>query len=354
MSKVADRNQAVSALRGIAIAMVVLGHINRGLLEGRAGTVTAPLRFLDFVLYTAHMPVFFYLAGYFTWQSLGKQTPTDFAKSRWAAIAYPYLLWSVIIVAARLVLSNVVHLNHAVPPAALLQIAWAPINILWFLYALLCMQLVAILFRKRPYSLLIVALGASIIATLGASFFHGNVAGKIGAHAPFFALGFVLAAIGEQPIPVTVKTKWFGVAALTGWIAACLVTYSYGIQNPTIVILLPISTLGIVALASISLHLTKSGTSKIGNHLARLGDASLPIYLLHSFALAVIPRALKVVGVQSPLIELSAGLLIGVYASWGIYLLSRKVGLDGPLGFDAKKVPRFARRVSLPESVNRA
>ena len=343
MSIVADRNHAVSALRGIAIAMVVLGHINRGLLDTRAGTLAAPLEFLDFVLYTVHMPVFFYLAGYFTSQSLGNRTPTVFAKSRWAAIVYPYLLWSFITVAAHFVLSNFVHINHTVPPAALLCIAWDPVNVLWFLYALLCMQLIATVLRKHPYLLLAVALGASLVATIGASFLQDNVAGKIGAHAPFFALGFALAAAGAQPIPDMIKTKCFATAALAGWIAACVVAYTYGIQNPTTFILLPISILGIAALASFSLLGTGPRKSVIGSHLAKMGDASLPIYLLHSFTLAVIPRALRVLGIQSPLIELAAGLTIGVYLSWSIYLLVRKLGLDGLLGFDSKKVPRFRK-----------
>jgi len=343
MSRLVDRNHAVSSLRGIAIAMVVLGHINRGVLETRAGMLAALLNFLDFVLYTAHMPVFFYLAGYFTSRSLGNRTPTVFAKSRWAAIIYPYLLWSIITVAAHFVLSNVVHINHMVPPAALSRIAWDPINVLWFLYALLCMQLVAILLRKHPYLLLVVALGASLAATLGASFLQGNVAGKIGTHAPFFALGFTLAAAGIQPTPDAIRTKWFATAAFAGWIAACAIAYTYGIENPTTFALLPISILGIAALASISLIVTGPGTSVIGRHLAQMGDASLPIYLLHSFTLAVIPRALRVLGVESPLLELAAGLAIGVYLSWGIYLLSRKIGVDGLLGFDAKKVPRLRK-----------
>jgi fucose 4-O-acetylase-like acetyltransferase len=343
MTAVVDRDRGVSALRGIAIAMVVLGHINRGLLETRAGALTASLSFLDFVLYTVHMPAFFYLAGYFTWQSLGNRMPTVFAKSRWAAIIYPYLLWSAITVAAQFVLSHVVHVNHMVPPAALLRIAWHPISIFWFLYALLCLQLVAILFRKHPYLLLVVALGASLVVTVGASFFQSNVAGKIGAHAPFFALGFALAATGNEPLPDTIKTKWFGAAALAGWIAACAIVYAYGIQNPTSFALVPISVLGIAALGSLSLFLTQSGASIIGRHLARMGDASLPIYLLHAFVLAVIPRALKVLGIQSPMLELSAGLAIGVYLSWGIYLLVRKVRLDGLLGFNSKMVPRLRK-----------
>jgi fucose 4-O-acetylase-like acetyltransferase len=343
MSIVAARNNAVSALRGIAIAMVVLGHINRGLLEKRAGTLGVSLNTLDFILYTVHMPVFFYLAGYFTSQSLTNRTSTIFAKSRWVAIVYPYLLWSVIIVAANFVLSSVVHINHIVPPSALSRIAWNPINILWFLYALLCMQLVAIVFRKHPYLLLVIALGASLVATLGASFFQANVAGKVGAHAPFFALGFALAAAGIQPIPVTIRTKWFAAAALAGWIATCLVAYTYGMQNPTTFALIPVSILGIAALASFSLIVTGSGKSVVGRHLAQMGDASLPIYLLHSFALALIPRTLRVLNVQSPLLELAAGLAIGVYLSWGIYLLFRKVGVDGLLGFDSKKVPRLRK-----------
>ncbi|MEG8022584.1 acyltransferase [Sphingomonas aerolata] len=185
MIATADRNRGVSALRGIAIAMVVLGHINRGILEGRAGSLDLPLMVLDFVLYTAHMPVFFYLAGYFTHQSLGNKAPGAFTKSKWASIVYPYLLWSVITVIAHSLISHIVRINHPVPLWALSQIAWAPINVLWFLYALLCMQLTAVLFRHRPYALLVVAIAASLAATTGISALQGNVAGKIAAHAPF-------------------------------------------------------------------------------------------------------------------------------------------------------------------------
>ncbi|NII58919.1 hypothetical protein [Sphingomonas aerolata] len=83
--------------------------------------------------------------------------------------------------------------------------------------------------------------------------------------------------------------------------------------------------------------LTRYCKSVIGAHFVKLGDASLPIYLLHSFTLALIPRAMRSIGVQSPLIKLVTGLAIGVYLSWGIYLIVLKVGLDGLLGFNAKR-----------------
>ena len=344
MIATADRNRGVSALRGIAIAMVVLGHINRGILEGRAGSLDLPLRVLDFVLYTAHMPVFFYLAGYFTHQALGNKAPGAFAKSRWASIVYPYLLWSLITVIAHFLISHIVRINHPVPLWALSQIAWAPINVLWFLYALLCMQLTAVLFRHRPYTLLVVAIAASLSATTGVSFLQGNVAGKIAAHAPFFAIGFALAAAGQSPIPERLKAGWFCGAALAFWVAACAVIYHYGVKDPTSLSMLPISIIGVAGLASASLILTRSSKSVIGAHFVKMGDASLPIYLLHSFTLALIPRAMRSLGVQSPLIELVAGLAIGVYLSWGIYLIVMKIGLDGLLGFNAKKVPRVGAK----------
>jgi len=91
------------------------------------------------------------------------------------------------------------------------------------------------------------------------------------------------------------------------------------------------------SVASASLMLTRYCKSVIGAHFVKLGDASLPIYLLHSFTLALIPRAMRSIGVQSPLIKLVTGLAIGVYLSWGIYLIVLKVGLDGLLGFNAKR-----------------
>jgi len=321
--------------------MVVLGHINRGILEGRAGSLDLPLKVLDFVLYTAHMPVFFYLAGYFTHQSLGNKAPGTFAKSRWASIVYPYLLWSLITVIAHFLISHIVRINHPVPVWALSQIAWAPINVLWFLYALLCMQLTAVLFRHRPYAILVVAFAASLAATMGISFLQGNVAGKIAAHAPFFAIGFALAAAGQGPIPERLKPGWICAATLAFWVAASVVVYQYGVRDPTSFPMLPISVIGVAALASASLILTRFSKSVIGAHFVKMGDASLPIYLLHSFTLALIPRAMRLLGVQFPLIELVAGLAVGVYLSWGIYLIVLKAGMDGLFGFNAKKAPQL-------------
>jgi len=254
------------------------------------------------------------------------------------------LLWSLITVIAHFLISHIVRINHPVPVWALYQIAWAPINVLWFLYALLCMQLAAVLFRHRPYALLVVAIAASLAATTGISFLQGNVAGKIAAHAPFFGIGFALAAAGQSPIPDRLKAGWLCGAVLAFWVAACAVAYHYGVKDPTSLSMLPISIIGVAGLASASLILTRPARSVIANHFVKMGDASLPIYLLHSFTLALIPRAMRMLGVQYPLIELVAGLAIGVYLSWGIYLIVLKVGLDGLLGFNAKKVPALDRK----------
>lgn len=199
------------------------------------------------------------------------------------------------------------------------------------------MQLTAVLFRHRPYALLVVAIAASLAATTGISFLQGNVAGKIAAHAPFFAIGFALAAEGQSPIPERLKAGWICAATLAFWVAACVVVYQYGARDPTSLPMLPISVIGVAAVASASLMLTRYSKSVIGAHFVKMGDASLPIYLLHSFTLALIPRAMRSIGVQSPLIELVTGLAIGVYLSWGIYLIVLKVGLDGLLGFNAKR-----------------
>ncbi|WP_334010760.1 hypothetical protein [Sphingomonas aerolata] len=145
-------------------------------------------------------------------------------------------------------------------------------------------------------------------------------------------------------MPERLKAGWFCGAALAVWVAACAVVYHYGVKDPTILSMLPISIIGVAGLASASLNLTRSSKSVIGAHFVKMGDASLPIFLLHSFTLALIPRAMRSLGVQSPLIELVAGLAIGVYLSWGIYLIVMKIGLDGLLGFNAKKVPRLVAK----------
>ena len=63
MTRVSPRDVTLDVLRGLAMALVVLGHALVG-VQGALGDHPVS-RFLIVLIYTTHMPVFFLLAGVF-------------------------------------------------------------------------------------------------------------------------------------------------------------------------------------------------------------------------------------------------------------------------------------------------
>jgi fucose 4-O-acetylase-like acetyltransferase len=331
------RDTAVDALRGVAIVLVVLGHINRGLLEGRAGAWAHALRVLDFLLYAIHMPVFFYLAGYFTWMSLSRRSPGEYVASRWANVIYPYLFWSLITVMAHQAGTLVTPIHHEVRLQQLAEVAWAPINVLWFLYALLVLQLVATGAHRHPVALTIAAFGASAVA----SFWPTSglaILNQTALHAPFFAVGVLLAARGENAIPSVIRRMTVVAAAVAIFVGGCVYALTSGLRDPATFEMLPISLCGVAALSGLTATVTRG---RIWRHLVALGERSLPIYLLHSFVLALVPRLLALTNYNTVPAELFVGTAVGVYGSWAIYAVICRCKLAGVTGLSPVGVPRL-------------
>lgn len=339
MKPLPERDRAVDILRGLAIILVVLGHINRGILERHAGIWASALGMLDFCLYAVHMPIFFYLAGYYTWHSLTKQSAKRYLTSRWSNIIYPYLFWSVVTFAAHQLGAMVTSIHHTVSVADLALIAWEPINVLWFLYALLLMQLTSLVVRRHPWFLLVAALITSAIWSLFLSAGALGIIGKTALHAPFFACGFASAAARQKAIPDLVHWVPAIIVTLLVFAVGCATAIGLGITAPVTIALLPLSLCGMIALAGI---VSSFNSSIIGRHLAQLGTLSLPIYLLHSFVLAIVPRLLARSGYDTITVELTMGTVVGVYGPWAVFSVLRRVGLDRATGLSPTRVPRLS------------
>ena len=333
------RDRTVDALRGLAIVLVVLGHINRGMLERQAGMRASSLGMLDFYLYTVHMPIFFYLAGYYAWQAIAKHSVAYYLTSRWHNIIYPYIFWSVLTFAAHQLGTMVTSIHHSVSVVDLALIAWAPINVLWFLYALLLMQLVALVARRHPWALLVAALITSSVWSLFLPVNAFGIIGKSALHVPFFACGFSMASAGKKPIPDVLHLAPVVIAALLVFAVGCAAAVGLGATAPVTLTLLPLSLCGMIALAGV---VRWSSSSMIGRHLVRLGTLSLPIYLLHSFVLAIVPRLLARSGYDTIALELAVGTIVGVYGSWAAFSVLRRGGLDGVTGLNPTPAPHLS------------
>lgn len=324
------RNQSIDILRGIAIILVVAGHANRGVIaEGLSDH--SGFRFFDYAIYSVHMPIFFYLSGYFCFFSLKKQQASTFVRSRIRVIVRPYIIWSVITFVAGMVMKDYTHIRTPVTMMDLSEIGWKPIGVLWFLYALFVMQVAATFIWRRS---VIALISAVVIVALVNGIFsdEGNVLlERIIAHTPFFFSGLFVASIFNRPIPnFFINPTVYLLLLILIWLPGVYLCFTIGITSPVSLVVLPLCAAGVLALGCVSIQLT--GTS-FGVFLAKIGKASMPIYLLHIFVLALVPRLLKALDVDQAIMRIVLGTLIGVLGAYIVSVAMHRIRLSRLFGF---------------------
>lgn len=321
----AGRDISVDIIRGIAIILVVLGHANRGQMETMA-IAPASLQFLDFVVYAVHMPVFFFVSGYFTFVSLSKRKESIFLRSRIPNIVWPYCLWSVIYCFVGHVMSSLTQVHHMVAWRQILLIGWQPISVLWFLYALFFMQIGAVLLWRRPVAILALSLVVDLAVAFVPSGMQPKIVVDIIVQAPFFYIGLLLAERGLPALPTVRQAGLWGTGILAVYGGLAYAMFEAHVGRPVQFVMLPVAFLGLLGLAFLSRAILRMHSlSFIASGLARLGQASLAIYLLHILVLALVPRMLHQMHVNTAAPALICGTLVGVAGSYALYLGLEKI-----------------------------
>jgi fucose 4-O-acetylase-like acetyltransferase len=328
-SRSKERDNSVDVLRGIAIVLVVLGHANRGAVDDGLRSAL-DLRFLDFAIYSFHMPLFFYLGGYFTARSLAQQETSQFLKSRAVRIVWPYLLWSGIYFVAGQVMSLFTTVNKPVTLQDLTDVGWQPLSTLWFLYALLVMQLLATVSYKRGTMMLAICLMADAAYTLLVGVGSQSIVERVIVHAPFFFGGVMMAGWSRPPISSPSSPPMVATVCLL-FVGGTTCFYAVGIRVPVQLVTVPLAVLGIVAAGSFSARASKH-RSLSALVLAELGRASLAIYLLHTLFLALVPRLLRSATVDLTSTRLLFGTLVGLGLSYAACAVLKRMKLAGALG----------------------
>lgn len=344
-----ERDVAADILRGLAIVLVVYGHHARGVMKTLDDARWMPvLKAIDFTLYTTHMPVFFLVAGYNAFFSIRKVPPGQYISSRGWAIVYPYVLWSILFWASMAAARLAVHVNGNVPFSALLHIATRPISIFWFLYALLLLQLGALLFAGRATLAAGIVAGALVGFTLLSHAAPTDLLPQTIVHAPYFVAGLWLAQTGRR-LMRPIRSPLGIAAAAVLFVGGALAFWRLGGVVPVSLWTIPVSALGLLLLMTLASGLapkdapTGAVAGSVGRHFAWLGMASLPIYLMHIIVLPIAPRLLSALGLHSVLLDLVFGTAFGVYAAVAAYMLVNRLGIAGWLALTGKSPLRTRR-----------
>lgn len=128
------RDLWVDHAKGLGILLVVYGHVARGLFNAQVPMDEATYRAVDAAIYSFHMPLFFFLAGLFFVDSLQKRGAGGLMLNKVDTIVYPYVLWSILQGLIEVVMGQ--WTNGQVTLNDVFSLLWAPRAHFWFLYAL--------------------------------------------------------------------------------------------------------------------------------------------------------------------------------------------------------------------------
>jgi fucose 4-O-acetylase-like acetyltransferase len=128
-----NRTSWVDYAKAIGIILVVYGHVARGLFNAGIDLPFSMYMLVDSIVYSFHMPLFFFLSGLFFSYSFTKRGAIGLTLNKIDSIIYPYLVWSIVQGAVESLLSN--YTNGTITLSAVFSL-WEPRAQFWFLYAL--------------------------------------------------------------------------------------------------------------------------------------------------------------------------------------------------------------------------
>lgn len=280
----------IDTARGLGIVLVVIGHVERGLVDAGLAQGRGWLVF-DTLLYSFHMPLFMALAGLHVPHSLARgRIPFLTAKLR--TVYYPYLLWSLVQGVMLVMLSSTA--NNGAQWSDVWQIPWRPMWHFWFLAALMLYMLLVAITGVRPALLGALALVALVLAC--GMEVGGSLAYRILYHLPFFVIGVLLA----KPVMAWRPARPLLAAALFagGWAVSLLALpwhLPHGYMAPAAI---PAALFGTAAM----LCLAQGIGSARG--LALAGRWSLSIYVMHVLFAAAMRIVLLRYGPAMPVLPL--------------------------------------------------
>jgi fucose 4-O-acetylase-like acetyltransferase len=129
-----DRAGWVDYAKAIGIILVVYGHVIRGLHSAGFEFYGKFYDLSDSIIYSFHMPLFFFLSGLFFFHTLSKKGRVGLVYSKIDTIFYPYIIWSIFQGSIEALLSN--YTNGNVLFSDVFSLFWAPRAQFWFLYDL--------------------------------------------------------------------------------------------------------------------------------------------------------------------------------------------------------------------------
>jgi len=268
------------------------------------------------------MPLFFFLAGLFFYESLAKRSWVVFVASKVDSIIYPYIIWSIIQGSTEVMLGRFT--NGTVTFSEVFNFLSAPRAQFWFLYAIFQIFILgsAIYRRKNKWYFLCI----SIISSIGyLNNFEISGFSRIQSLLPnftFFSLGILYNEISDFMYRHRIK---FLVPLLIIFIGGQWLFHS-GLPVTSASGALPQFILALSSIIFVCV-LCQNISSTSLPALAILGKFSMPIYLAHVITAAGVRIIFqKYFGITDVTLHVISGVLSGLWVPIMVNKLSWKIG----------------------------
>ncbi|MFZ6772726.1 acyltransferase family protein [Undibacterium sp. SXout7W] len=329
-----NRDIWVDYARGIGIILVVYGHVSRGIFNAGMPMDATLFSLIDSIIYSFHMPLFFFLSGLFFVPSLQKYGQSGLIAEKTDSVMYPYVLWSLLQGFTEVALSHYTTAKTSIPEV--LSLLWQPRAQFWFLYALFVVMLFvvmlfgSVMFRvQRQLSAWKILLPAMV---LWASQFWLDWPFPFN----FLANYLIFFLLGTQfHLLRSIIEKRALLASLISLLAFIAVEYLFhgtlGLRysDKSFWQALP-AIFGILMVCSVSCLLAQKRLLLIPSQvywLALLGSCSMPIFLIHILTGSGSRIVLsKLLHVHNASLHIIAGMLAGLLLPVLIQKLSEQSG----------------------------
>ncbi|WP_181969858.1 acyltransferase [Paraburkholderia sp. DHOC27] len=339
--RVEDHTDGALGLAIIGVVCVtVLGRINdAGFLQD--GRIAHLLVLLQFIVSAFAYPCLFFLCGLKAADALGRATSRwGFVKTMLATLVYPYLLWSLLQMGVQWFIAQ--QANHPFPLTDFDRAAWAPVDQLWFLYALCVCQLIACFTLWRAArerggvvsvaGSVVLAVFAVICATLATRTDWGIVTLTLWG-LTFFLLGMLLGPRFSAWIVRAARIPVVIVALVVFAVTIRLAQSLGGYLNAST---LPGTCFAIVAALLLAQLL---GDRWNVRWLSTLGAAWMPVYLLHVLVTALVWHALLAASFTAAVVQFFVGVVVGVIVPVAVYRFTKRARMAGLVGFGHAELP---------------
>ena len=313
-----QRNEWVDYAKAIGIVLVVYGHVARGVHSAGIVIPETFYEITDSIIYSFHMPLFFFLSGLFFKNSLTKRGGLNLTFSKIDTIFYPFVLWSILQGSIEVFLSN--YTNGNLTFSEVFSFLWEPRGQFWFLYALFFIFILAIILSNTVnkiipdkllhYSALLI-FGLSIVLYMNQSIFPGSAIFRyVPDNFVFFIFGVVFSLYYKEGY----LSRFFQVGVISilfvlgQAVFHFVLNMNYGNKGVLSLLLGFISIIFVVALSQFA-------SKKPSKFIIYLGTASMAIYLMHILAGSGARVILKnFLNIDSYIIHLVIGFGVGILA----------------------------------------